>query len=256
MLRDIADSLSRWEVWLRLGLSDTVLKYKRSILGPLWVTLGMAITIVGLGSFWALIWRVELESFFPYLTAGIIIWNVIVSSLIEGANCFTQQAALIRTTPLPLFIHPLRLSVKIAITLAHNLIVFVAVALFFRVQFGPTLLLAIPGLLLLFAYVLAVVLLLGMVGARFRDIPPIIEAVVPLLFFLTPVLWFRSALGSREFFADFNPFTHFIEVVRAPLLGNVPSMISYIVVVAVIAVVWIFALAVFARRRTRLTLWI
>ena len=112
------------------------------------------------------------------------------------------------------------------------------------------------GLAGLFAFSLATALTLGIIGARFRDFPPIVEAIVPLMFFITPVLWFTSALGERAYFANFNPFTHLIAVVREPMLGQVPSATNYLVVTAIVVVLWVLALAVFARSRTRLSLWI
>ena len=256
MSGDIAESFLRWGVWFRLGISDTAAKYRRSILGPLWLTLGMAITVIGLGTFWSLIWRVDVASFFPYLTAGLLIWNFLVAAMVEGTVCFAQQASVIRAAPLPLFLHPLRMTVKTTITLLHNSVVYIAVAAFFHVPVTPATLLVLPGLAGLFAFSLATALTLGIIGARFRDFPPIVEAIVPLMFFITPVLWFTSALGERAYFANFNPFTHLIAVVREPMLGQVPSATNYLVVTAIVVVLWVLALAVFARSRTRLSLWI
>lgn len=253
---DIANSLSRTEVWIRLGFSDTASKYRRSILGPLWITLGMAITITGLGVFWSLIWKVDLSVFFPYLTAGILIWNFLVSTMVEGAVCFVQQAPVIRAAPLPMFIHPLRLAVKLVITLAHNSLVYVGVALIFKTPVDLATLLVLPGLALLFLFAVAAALLLGMIGARFRDFTPIVEAVMPLIFFLTPVLWFQSTLGSRAFIAELNPFTHFIAVVREPLLGHMPTVVNYSVVIGLTSTVWVVALYIFARCRKQISLWI
>jgi len=256
MLADIADSFSRWGVWLRLGFSDTASKYRRSILGPFWLTLGMAITVIGLGTFWSLIWKVDVANFFPYLTAGLLIWNFLVAAMVEGTVCFAQQASVIRAAPLPLFLHPLRMTVKTTITLLHNSVVFIAVAAYFHVPVTSATLLVIPGLAALFAFSLATALTLGIIGARFRDFPPIIEAIVPLMFFITPVLWFTSALGERAYFADFNPFTHLIAVVREPMLGQLPTATNYLVVTAIVSGLWVLALTVFARSRTRLSLWI
>ncbi|MFN9279790.1 MAG: ABC transporter permease [Betaproteobacteria bacterium] len=254
--RDIVDSWNRWGVWLRLGFSDTASKYRRSILGPLWLTLGMGITVAGLGTFWSLIWKTDIASFFPYLTAGLLLWGFIVGALVEGCVCFAQQASVIRAAPLPLFIHPLRLAVKLLITFSHNVLVFVAVAIIFKVPVGSGMVLVVPGMVLLFAFAVGAALTLGIVGARFRDFPPIVEAVVPLLFFITPVLWFRSALGAQAHFADFNPFTHLIAVVREPMLGHVPTALNYAVACGLVVVVWLVGLPLFARARTRLSLWI
>jgi ABC-2 type transport system permease protein len=253
---DIHQSIKRAGIWVRLGLSDTALKYRRSILGPFWLTLGMGITVLGLGTFWSLIWKVDLATFFPYLTAGILLWAFLVACLTEGAHCFAQQAALIRATPLPLFVHPLRLTVKIFLTFLHNSAVFILVAWYFHLPLSWSVLLVIPGMALLIVFCAGAALFLGILGARFRDFPPIVESVVPLLFFLTPVLWYSHALGEREYLAFFNPLTHLIAIVRQPMLGQIPDSTNYMVSGAVIVGLWVLALVAFQRSRTRLTLWV
>jgi ABC-type polysaccharide/polyol phosphate export permease len=216
----------------------------------------MAITVVGLGTFWSLIWHADVHAFFPYLTAGLLVWNFIVAGLVEGSVCFAQQASVIRAAPLPLFLHPLRMSVRLTITLLHNALVYVGVALFFGIPLTPASFLVVPGLAILFAFAVASGLFFGIVGARFRDFSPIMESVVPLMFFITPVLWFRSALGPRAYLADLNPFTHLIAIVREPMLGNVPPLHSYVVAASLVAVLGGLGIAVFAKWRSKISLWV
>ena len=77
------------------------------------------------------------------------------------------------------------------------------------------------GLLLIGLNAVWVGLLLGLLCARFRDIPPMITNLVQVALFLTPIMWKKEMLGRYEWtHADLNPFHHFIEIVRAPLLGQ------------------------------------
>jgi ABC-type polysaccharide/polyol phosphate export permease len=63
-------------------------------------------------------------------------------------------------------------------------------------------------------------------------------------------------LGSRAAFADVNPFYHMIELVRAPVLGNVPDQLSYMMVGGIAVVGWSLTLYVAARFQVRLAFWI
>ena len=254
--RDIKISLKRWGVWFRLGLSDTVSKYRRSILGPLWLTLGMGITVAGIGSFWTIIWGVELKTFFPYFTAGLLIWNFIVGCLIEGSFCFVSQSQVIRAAPNPLFLYPLRLAVKLSITFAHNFIVYLIVAIIFRVQLNVYSLLIIPGIFLLFLFAVGTSLLFGIIGSRFRDFPPTIEAIVPLFFFITPVIWFNDVLGSRAILSTLNPFSHLIDILRKPMLGQNPTLTNYAFTISTIFIIWLLGFKLFSKYRNKITLWI
>ena len=109
------------------------------------------------------------------------------------------------------------------IILGHNAAIFLVVAVILRIAPGWTGLLAVPGLVLLCMNGVWTGLLLGLVSARFRDVPPIVESVVRILFFVTPVIWMPEFLPERIALLTWNPFFHFLEVVRAPLLDQLPA---------------------------------
>ena len=89
-------------------------------------------------------------------------------------------------------------------------------------------LLALPGLLLWALDSLALTLLLGGFCARFRDIMPIVNSVMQIAFFITPVIWKPEQLGPAGMSKlPFNPFYDLLEIVRAPLLGHMPSMMVW-----------------------------
>jgi ABC-type polysaccharide/polyol phosphate export permease len=95
-----------------------------------------------------------------------------------------------------------------------------------------------------------------MLGARFRDIEQIVTAVMPLIFFLTPVLYRTSHFGATQAVVWLNPFTYLISVVRDPLLGTVPAPAVYVGTVCITIAGTILALALFASRRNRIPYWI
>jgi ABC-2 type transport system permease protein/lipopolysaccharide transport system permease protein len=99
-------------------------------------------------------------------------------------------------------------------------------------------------------------LFIGMVSARFRDVPQLINSVVQIVFFVTPIMWKPELLRSRTFIADFNPFYHLLEIVRAPLLGTLPSAKSYIAVLLITLVNVVIVGAFFARFRSRISYWV
>jgi lipopolysaccharide transport system permease protein len=107
-------------------------------------------------------------------------------------------------------------------------VVIVGVDLIFSVWPGVVLPLALPGLALWMLDAFAVALLLGAIGARFRDIPPIVASVVQIAFFVTPIIWKPEQLGTRAWVLPFNPFFALVEVVRGPMLGEVPSAMSWL----------------------------
>lgn len=111
--------------------------------------------------------------------------------------------------------------------MAHNAVVYVGIAVLFGIYAGAAGLLVVPALILAIANAMWVGLLLGTLCTRFRDIPQIVQSLMRVAFFVTPVIWIPAQLGTREHLALWNPFTYFVELIRAPLLGQVPPPLTW-----------------------------
>jgi ABC-2 type transport system permease protein/lipopolysaccharide transport system permease protein len=99
-------------------------------------------------------------------------------------------------------------------------------------------------------------LFIGMISARFRDIPQLINSVIQIIFFMTPIMWKPELLGEHAHLAVWNPFYSLIEIVRAPLLGHVPSITSFAIAAMVTAVNLVIAGLFFIRFRSRIPYWV
>jgi ABC-type polysaccharide/polyol phosphate export permease len=142
------------------------------------------------------------------------------------------------------------------INFAHNIIVFVLVMVIFPKHVSFAAFLAAPGLILVILNLIWVVQVFGYIGARFRDLEPLIVTFLPILFFLSPVVYRASQLGSLETMMTLNPVTYWIGLIRDPLLGVVPDLKTYILALAVTVAGWTAALWLTASRRHRLPYWI
>jgi lipopolysaccharide transport system permease protein len=80
--------------------------------------------------------------------------------------------------------------------------------------------------------------------------------VVQLAFFLTPIFWQPSQLRPGSKVVLYNPLYHFIEIMRAPVLGHWPSAASWIIVLAIILASTVAAVVSDAYSRSRLFLWL
>lgn len=255
-LSDFARTAVLWRLWVSMGWQDIKQRYRRSMLGPFWLTLSMAIMIGALGFLYGQLFGIELATYLPFLTLGFLIWGFISSVITEGCTSLIAAEGFIRQVRLPFTLHVMRSVWRNLIMLAHNAVVFVAVAIIFQIWPGWSVLLIIPGLVLLIINAIWITLLLGAVCARFRDIPPIAASLVQVAFFLTPIIWMPELLRERVVFAEANPFYHFVEILRAPLLGNVPEMLTYQVVIGTTLVGWTLTWLFFRRFRCRLAYWI
>jgi len=97
-----------------------------------------------------------------------------------------------------------------------------------------------------------------MLCARYRDLAQNVASVMQVVFYLKPIIWMTPLLRDRmgATFLQLNPFYHLLELIRAPLLGVVPSLTSWLVVLVIAVVGWGFTLLVFSRLRHRVAYWL
>ena len=255
-LFDLVQGARARHLWHLLGWQDIRQRYRRSVLGPFWLTLSMGALVGALGTLYGMLFKVEIAVYVPHLALGFIVWALISGVITDGCGVFINAERIIKQVGLPLSVHVYRLLWRNLLILFHNAAVFVVVAAIFGVWPGWSGLLALPGLLLLCLNGLWAVLLFGIVSARFRDVPPIVASIVRICFFVTPIIWMPELVPQRAMVLEFNPFYHLVEVVRAPLLGKVPGLGSWIAVVSMTIGGWILAFAFFRRYRWRIAYWV
>lgn len=255
-LCDIAEGIARWPLWVTLGWNDILKRYRRSVLGPFWLTASMGMMVAVLGILYANLFHTPVHEFLPYLCVGILVWNLISSFLVESGTLFAAAESFIKQVRLPFSVYVYQSTWSKLIIFAHNLIIYGAVLAYFRIWPGVSALLAIPGLLFVVFNGAVISLSIGVMSARLRDIPQFISSIVQILFFVTPVMWDPDLLREHRFLLDFNPFYHLLEIVRRPLLGNLPSLENYLAVLLLTLLNVSLSGAIFVRFRARIAYWI
>ena len=255
-LEDIGLGFRRWRLPVALAQLDIRNRYRGSVLGPMWLTLSTAVTFAALGLLYSTLFKMDLHDYLPFLVVSLILWNVFSQLIGEACTSLTAAEGIIRQLPLPFTVHVLRCMMRNAVIAAHNLPLILVVFVIFGINPGLTALLAIPGMMLFVLNGFAVVMFLGMLCARFRDIGPIVGTVTQLAFFVSPVLWKPELLHDRQVWLVLNPVYDVMEVVRGPLLGQSPSLLIWFAAIAITAIVCAMSLAFFVRFRGRIAFWV
>ncbi|GAB3357553.1 galactan export ABC transporter permease subunit Wzm/RfbD [Modestobacter lapidis] len=261
---DLVGGWGQRQLWGHLGWQDIRQRYRRSLLGPIWITISMAVTAVALGILYAGLFGNELSVQLPYILVGFIVWGFISGCISEGSEVFIANEGLIKHLPSPLSVHVYRLVWRQVLFFAHNLAVYAVMLIIFPQQLSWTSLTAFPAFLLLTLNGAWAALLLGMATTRFRDLTPITQSIVQLMFFLTPIVWIyedlvnspNPAIAERARLVEFNPFLHFIEIIRQPMLGQDQQIRHWIIVLAITVVGWAVTLVVLRRYRARISYWV
>ena len=256
-LFDIVEGARVTHLWGRLGWQDIRRRYRRSTLGPFWITISMGLLIAVLGTLYGGLFKVDGSNYVPYLTLGFVTWTLVNGLITDGCTAFVSASNIIQQARLPLSVHVYRVVWRNLLIFFHNAVIFVVVAIVFSVWPGWTGLLAIPGMVLLCVNGVWGGMLLGAFAARFRDVPPIIASIVRIAFFVTPIIWMPELLPNRAVLPmNLNPFFHVLEVVRAPLLGEVPSAVSWLAMIGMTFTGAAATFAIYVRYRWRIAYWI
>ena len=255
-MRDIREGMHK--VWLAavLGWLDIRLRYRGSMLGPFWLTLSTAIMVGALGLLYSALFKMEVHDYLPYLALSLVLWNFLATLVSDGCAAFTESEAMIRSHRMPYLLYALRVAIRNTLVFAHNFIVIAVVFVIFEIRPHMTALLVVPAFLLWAVDAIAIILLLGAFCARFRDIPPIVASVMQIAFFLSPVIWKPELLGDGAKYLPLNPFYALFELVRAPLLGEVPTHATWASALAYSALLCAVSWALFVRVRGRLAFWV
>jgi ABC-type polysaccharide/polyol phosphate export permease len=255
-IRDLKEGLQAYHIWGRLGWQDIRQRYRRSFLGPFWITISAAAMIGGIGLLYSQLLHQDTEQFIPFLSVGMLVWFLFAALINDACVAFIGAEQFIKQVKLPLTVHVWRVVWRNLIVFAHNILILVPVFLWYHVSVGLGALLSLAGIVLVAINGLVFGIVLGLVCARFRDVPPIIANLVQLGFFMTPVMYQTQALGQREWIARFNPFFHYLQIVRSPLLGLGASGESWIYALTISAVSALLALLLFIRYRPRIAYWV
>ncbi|MDH6533354.1 ABC-type polysaccharide/polyol phosphate export permease [Aurantimicrobium minutum] len=218
----------------------------------------MFVSIAAIAIIYSLLFKVNIADYLPYLATGLVFWNLIGTLINDGAMSYVYSEGFIHGSPVPHFTYVVRIATKGLITFAHNIVVLPVVLIFFPQGISTTILLVIPGFLLVLVALTAVATVLSTIAARFRDIPQILAAIMMVLFYITPVIWPFDSLpaGLTQKIVLANPLTSLLQVMRLPLLNQEPSLTNWTIALITAFIAIIGATYTYLRFDKRLAYWV
>ena len=257
-IKDIRAGLKRWPVWWTLTWQAIKSQYRRTYLGPWWITVQQVIFVAGLSLLFGFLLKQDLKAFVPYVTIGFIAFTWMTGMIGGAATSITANGAAIKTTPGPLSTFALTNFAGNTIQFANDAIVIVAVIIIFQVPLTWTVVLVPFALALIALNGIAGGLWLGPLVARYRDVGQIVNSIVRVLFFFTPIFWVTTDVTNAQLavLAGWNPLAYLLELLRGPLLGQSPTAAVIIGAMAFTIANCLIGLVYFGRTRDRLAYWL
>ncbi len=253
---DLFAGFMRYDLWPSLAWQEIRRRYRRSTLGPLWLTISTGAFIMGLGPLYGKLFHQDLSSYLPYVAISFVLWALLSGIITDACNVFVAEESIFKQIKLPFTLFCFSLVTRNLIILGHNAVIILLVFLVYPPPLSANLLLVPVGLFLVAINGLWVALSLGLLCTRFRDISQIVSSVLQLSMFVTPVMWHAGMVGRHTWIVDYNPLYHFLEIVRAPLYGTLPSQTTWIAIAIITVLGWSGTMLVFAKYRSRIPYWV
>jgi ABC-type polysaccharide/polyol phosphate export permease len=251
--KDVLASFRLYRLWSVLAFNDILGRYRGSIIGPFWITLSTAVFVAGISYMYAGLLHVSTAKYIPWMSTGVVVWNMISASISEGADAFVVGAPIIRQTAMPLPVFIWRVIIRNIMTFAHQIVIILIVALWFKYLFKINIPMFLAGLTLVCINLAWIAFFSAILSARFRDVPQVIAAILQLLFFISPVIWIPGEVaGARGALLLYNPMVHMLNVMRNPMMGSPtpPGSLEVLLVSAVVG--WLLAFLFYASVRRRI----
>lgn len=252
----IQDGLSRYPLWLKLAMTDIRQTYKRSVIGLAWIALSFAIFITAKIVVFGKISPVDPKYFSVWLTVGFWLWVSLSASIVEGTNVFIHSRTWILSTRIPLTVFVFQSIARIFIRSAFSApVVFIVMLV---MGYMPTWdwVWSALGLLVIIVNAAWVQLLLGVLCVKFRDLTHLVMAFVHVMFFLTPILYTPDQFEAFADFFNYNPFVHYIALVREPIVAGGLPVFHWQVVIVMTVIGWGLAISALQGWGRRIPFWV
>ena len=256
-IRDLYEGATQYQYWHHSALNDLRARYRRTALGEFWIGINLGIFVLSIGFFYGALLHLDPRTYLPYLLVGYTFWLLFSTLVVEGCQAFIANGALLRQRRTPLSVIVLRTVDRAFMTLAHNLVVLAIGLTLLQVFPTARLVLLIPALVLWWLNAMWLTLALGIVCARYRDVPPAILSIIQLVFLISPILWRPEDVPEAlRAITAFNPLSYFLTIVRDPVLGVDVPMLAWVVALCITLVGWAIALVLLRNYRARVVYWV
>ena len=214
--------------WMALVRNDLRNRYRRSVLGLGWSLLQPIAMTAVLCTVFAGVFGASLNKYAPYVLSGLTFWGFMTAAASIGCQCFFQSESYIRQHRAPLAMYPLRTTLGAGYHfLIGTCVVMIAVGIFSGLKNPWVLASLVPSCFLLFVFAWSLAICTGTLNVLFHDTQHLLEIVLQILFYVTPIMYRPEMLVERNlgWAVRFNPFAILLDLVRQPLLnGSLPSI--------------------------------
>ncbi|EGH1993802.1 ABC transporter permease [Salmonella enterica] len=261
-LLDIYGGLKKIQFWNYMAWQEIIIRYRRSVLGPFWITASTAIYVVSISIVFSTLFSQDIKHYLLYLSLGFLIWNYINQTVIESADSFIACASFIKQIRIERSVFIYQSIIRNVYFFLHNALILVVCLIFSDSTCTfYAISKALFGFSILTINLFFLSLTLACLCTRFMDLRQIVMSVLQIGFLVTPIMWIPTeSMHSKAFLLEWNPLFHFIDFIRSPLLPvDFPTAFIHpsIVYITVFSIINICAgFLIFAKSRKNISYWV
>lgn len=253
--RDLVAGFARRELWVALAHDDMRQRFRRTLFGLAWLTISYAVFVAAKVMIFGQLISTPIEWFAVYVTIGFLAWQFMNSVVADSCTVFINSENWLLGIRLPVSIFIFESIARDCLVFFYSAIVAIVVLLAVRHPLEPVALMAIPAFLIYLVNAVFAHMLLGVICMRYRDVSQLVQTIMRVLFFLTPLIWTPEQVGGLERWLWWNPFTYLVDIFRAPVIDGTIPVHSWAVVLGMTACLGVVAFTSFALYRRRLAFW-
>ena len=232
---------------------EMIVRYQESFLGYVWAILKPLMMMAILTAVFSNIIR-GVDNYPLFILVGLIFWGIAADSLNRGVRAITDSASLIRRMNVPIWVFPSVCVGSACITLVFSLIVLGLFFLYYHHPFYSSILSFPVIFLIYFVFIFSATIILSTLYVFFRDLGHIIDPIMSLLFYGTPIIYSPEMIPERyRSILELNPFFHFITYFRGIFLyGTVPEFSSLLKMTGFVCIFFLIAMYCYKKLRSNI----
>ncbi|TDH38731.1 ABC transporter permease [Pseudohoeflea suaedae] len=249
---DFHTALKMRPVWMALAQEDIGEQHRRTTLGPSWLLINYLLLV---GTFIVVFgYQTDPRAFARYAASGMLVWLYITDIVTLSTSLFVREASFIKGTRLPFSVYVLRLLMQAIIRFGYMALGWAGIMILTGAPVSPGWLWIVPALAVILLATVPAIIVFAVSGAFFPDLQFIMQNLVRVGMFLTPVFWGMDGriAGLRGHLYTFNPFTHFLEMFREPVLHGTLPVPSFVICTAITLALWPMALYLLGKTRRQI----
>lgn len=236
MFREIREIIRYRELLRNLVTSNIKKRYKRSVLGFLWVMLDPLLMMLVFYFVFAGLFRQTIGNYTAYVISGITMWQLFAQGTQVASLAFISNRNLMNKLYMPKSIFPLSVVMSSLVHFLFALVPLFIVVILSGTSLSINIVLMPVVIALIFLFALGISLSISTLAVFFHDVIYIYDVLLLAWMYLSAIFYPITILPERlRSLMYLNPVFHYITLFRAILYDNSIQMVIHFIYGAVFA---------------------